>query len=110
MSQNTTREVISKMRERSARRGRKRRSRLLDELCELCGYGRKHAIKLRGGKLPVIGEKATLLRRQIPVRTEHWEVAGPGWIEADTVAHGGESMAGDLEVEGRRKSGSMIDH
>lgn len=33
-----------------------------------------------------------LLRKQIPVRTEHWDVAGPGWVEADTVAHCGESM------------------
>ena len=44
MSQNTTREVILKMRERYGRRGREGRSRLVDELCELCGYGRKHAI------------------------------------------------------------------
>ena len=58
MSQNTTREVIFKMRERYQRRGREGRSRLLDELCELCGYGRKHAIKLLSGKLPVAGEKA----------------------------------------------------
>jgi hypothetical protein len=38
----------------------------------------------------------TLLRKQIPVRTEHWDVAGPGWVEADTVAHCGESMEGDF--------------
>ncbi len=57
MSQNTTREVILRMRERYGRRGCEGRSRLLDELCELCGYGRKHAIKLLGGKLPVAGEK-----------------------------------------------------
>ncbi len=48
ISLNTKREVILKMRERYGRRGR-----LLDELCE---YGRKHAIKLLGGKLPVAGE------------------------------------------------------
>ena len=34
----------------------------------------------------------TLLRRDIPVRTEHWDVAGPGWVEADTVAHCGEFL------------------
>ena len=28
----------------------------------------------------------TLLRKQIPVRTEHWDVSTPGFIEADTVA------------------------
>jgi hypothetical protein len=38
----------------------------------------------------------TLLRSQIPIRTQHWEVSGPGFIEADTVAHCGESMAGEF--------------
>lgn len=38
----------------------------------------------------------TLLRSQIPIRTDHWEVQGPGFIEADTVAHCGESMAGEF--------------
>ena len=38
----------------------------------------------------------TLLRSQIPIRTEHWEVDGPGYLEADTVAHCGESMAGEF--------------
>jgi hypothetical protein len=38
----------------------------------------------------------TLLRTQIPIRTEHWDVAGPGWLEADTVAHCGGSMEGDF--------------
>ena len=184
MSENSRREVILKMRERYAGRGRKGRSRLLDELCELCGYDRKHAIKLLGKKVPAAGGKVrsggprpqyrdaermvvkeiwlsaeqpcgkrlkaavplwlphyerekgsleeglrnrilaisaatldrllapcraslgsrgrcgtrpgTLLRKQIPVRTEHWDVDGPGWIEADTVAHCGESMSGDF--------------
>jgi hypothetical protein len=38
----------------------------------------------------------TLLRSQIPIRTEHWEVSGPGFVEADTVAHCGQSMAGEF--------------
>ncbi len=38
----------------------------------------------------------TLLRRQIPIRTDHWEVQGPGFIEADTVVHCGMSMAGEF--------------
>ena len=38
----------------------------------------------------------TLLRKQIAVRTEHWDVSGPGFIEADTVAHCGQSMAGEF--------------
>jgi hypothetical protein len=36
------------------------------------------------------------VRKQIPVRTEHWDVSMPGFIEADTVAHCGESMAGEF--------------
>src|SRR5512136_1353840 len=38
----------------------------------------------------------TLLKNQIPVRTEHWDVSLPGFFEADTVAHCGNSMAGDF--------------
>jgi len=45
----------------------------------------------RGGTRP-----GTLLRQQIPVRTEHWEINCPGYLEADTVAHGGESTSGDF--------------
>jgi hypothetical protein len=36
-----------------------------------------------------------LLRSQIPVRTEHWDVEGPGFMEADTVAHCGGSLSGE---------------
>jgi hypothetical protein len=184
MSQNSKREVLLKVRERYARRGREGRSKLIDEVCELCGYERKHAIKMLNGRLPIFGGKrrrggprrrygepekrvlkeiwlaaeqpcgkrlkaalplwlphyeaergplgsglrerlleasaatmdrllepcrialgsrgrcgtrpGTLLRKEIPVRTEHWDVAGPGWMEADTVAHCGESMDGDF--------------
>lgn len=38
----------------------------------------------------------TLLRQQIPIRTDHWDVSGPGFVEADTVALCGESLAGDF--------------
>lgn len=184
MSKNSQREVLLKMRERYEGRGREGRSKLIDEVCELCGYERKHAIKVLNGRLPITGEgprrggprrrygeaerevlktiwladeqpcskrlkaavklwlpyyeiehgelggalrerlqelsaatidrllkpvrvslgsrgrcgtrPGTLLRKDIPVRTEHWDVAGPGWVEADTVAHCGESMAGDF--------------
>jgi hypothetical protein len=30
------------------------------------------------------------------VRTEHWDVSGPGYLEADTVAHCGESLSGEF--------------
>jgi len=38
----------------------------------------------------------SLLRNQIPIRTHNWDIAGPGFMEADTVAHCGNSMAGDF--------------
>lgn len=173
------------MRERYRDRGREGRSRLLDEVCEVCGYERKYAMKVLGGRREIAGGRGlkrggsrlrygeaereviktiwlaaeqpcgkrlkealglwlphyereqrrltwelrgrilkasastidrllapcragagsrgrsgtrpgTLLRRQIPIRTEHWDVTGPGYIEADTVAHCGESMAGEF--------------
>ena len=51
MSQNSKREYLEKMKWRYERRGREGRSVLLDELCEVCGYSRKHAIKLMNGSL-----------------------------------------------------------
>ena len=184
MSEKTREEVLKSMRPRYSGRGREGRAKLLDELCESCGYERKYAIKLlrgqrripgkkprKAGSKPTYGEPAravlkeiwlaaeqpcgkrlkvavplwlphfesergnlqealrgqllavsastmdrllapcraslgprglcgtrpgTLLRKQIPVRTEHWDVAGPGWLEADTVAHCGMSMEGDF--------------
>ncbi len=184
LSMGSKKEVLAVMRLRYGGRGRKGRSRLLDEFCELYGCERNYAIKLlrgqrrcegkkkrRSGAKPKYGsgERAilkaiwlgseqpcgkrlkeaialwlpdyerehgrvdeqvrqkllkisaatidrllkpcrvslgsrgrcgtrpgTLLRQQIPIRTEHWDVSGPGWIEADTVAHCGESMAGDF--------------
>ena len=41
--------------QRYGKRGREGRSRLLDEVCELCGYERKYAIKVLGGKRAIIG-------------------------------------------------------
>jgi hypothetical protein len=38
----------------------------------------------------------SLLRNQIPIRTCNWDITGPGFMEADTVAHCGNSMAGDF--------------
>ncbi len=36
----------------------------------------------------------TLLRKQIPLKTNQWDESRPGFLEADTVAHCGDSMAG----------------
>lgn len=36
----------------------------------------------------------TLLKKQIPVKTGQWNESIPGYVEADTVAHCGDNVAG----------------
>lgn len=36
----------------------------------------------------------TLLRKQIPIKTNQWDESKPGFLEADTVAHCGDSLMG----------------
>jgi len=38
----------------------------------------------------------SLLRTEIPIRTQNWDMTRPGYLEADTVAHCGGSMSGDF--------------
>jgi len=38
----------------------------------------------------------TLLRKQIPLKTNQWDETRPGFLEADTVAHCGDTVAGML--------------
>ena len=38
----------------------------------------------------------TLLKKQIPIKTDQWDETRPGFLEADTVAHCGESLLGDF--------------
>jgi hypothetical protein len=49
------------------------------------------ALKGMGGTKP-----GTLLKRQIAIQTESWDEKEPGFLEADTVAHCGESLGGDF--------------
>jgi hypothetical protein len=37
-----------------------------------------------------------ILKTQIPIRTDNWDVTQPGFLEADTVAHCGGSLEGDF--------------
>jgi hypothetical protein len=56
-------------------------------------------LKAERGKHPR-GKSGTkpgsLLRTEIPLRTDFWDVDRPGFVEADTVAHCGNSIAGDF--------------
>ena len=38
----------------------------------------------------------SLLKKQISIRCEHWDITQPGFVEADTVAHCGNSLSGDF--------------
>ena len=38
----------------------------------------------------------TLLKNQIPIRTHNWDITKPGFMEADTVAHCGNSLSGNF--------------
>ena len=38
----------------------------------------------------------SLLKNQIPIRTDNWDINKPGFCEADTVAHCGNSLSGDF--------------
>jgi len=57
---------------------------------------------LRAQRLRVARRRQTttkpgrLLRHQIPIRTHQWDETRPGFLEADTVAHGGTSMSGEF--------------
>ena len=178
MSSIIQKEMLPRMRWRYARRGKKGKTSLINELCEQWGYERKYAIKLLKGTLlkkkknqtkrgrparygkevieallylakvsdwpcgkrlavikmlwlpyyedacgklaPEIREQlesisaaqidrllapykvkrgkswtkpGSILKTQIPIRTDNWDVDRPGFLEADTVAHCGGSLA-----------------
>lgn len=53
--------------------------------------------RMKGHLKGLCGTKpGTLLRNQIPILTDHWDITSPGFLEADTVAHCGNSMAGNF--------------
>lgn len=54
-------------------------------------------VRAASGKRGLSGTKpGTLLKNQIPLQGQAWDVSQPGFIEADTVAHCGNSLAGDF--------------
>ena len=63
------------------------------ELCEDYGYERKYAIKLLRGRCGT--KPGSLLKTEIPIRTGTWDVTQPGYLEVDSVAHCGASLAGE---------------
>lgn len=53
-------------------------------------------VRLRHPKGLCGTKPGTLLRNQIPIKTHNWDVNKPGYMEADTVAHCGNSLEGDF--------------
>lgn len=51
----------------------------------------EHPLRGRCGTKP-----GSLLKTEIPIRTGTWDVVRPGYLEADSVAHCGASLAGDF--------------
>jgi len=52
---------------------------------------RKYGARGRSGTRP-----GTQLLHQIPIKTSHWDISEPGFMQADTVGHGGDSTEGDF--------------
>jgi hypothetical protein len=54
-------------------------------------------VRLVHGRKGLSGTRpGSLLKNQIPIRTHFWDVSQPGFMEADTVAHCGNSLAGSF--------------
>ncbi len=51
MSYESRKEYIHRMGHRYKRASKRYKTRLIDEVCQVCGYERKYAIKLLGGKI-----------------------------------------------------------
>ena len=61
--------------------------RTLDRLLE--------PLRVRGGRR-CLTRPGSLLRQQIPIRGSVWDEGDPGWLEVDTVALCGGSVAGEV--------------
>lgn len=53
----------------------------------------KHSVKRR---LYGTTRPGSLLKQMIPIKTEHWDVTLPGYLEIDLVSHSGPSAAGEF--------------
>jgi hypothetical protein len=54
-------------------------------------------VRVAHGRRGLSGTRpGSLLKTQIPIRTGFWDISQPGFMEADTVAHCGNSLAGDF--------------
>jgi hypothetical protein len=54
----------------------------------------RHKVGLHRGRCGT--KPGGLLKNQIPIRTDNWDITQPGFLEADTVAHCGGSLEGSF--------------
>jgi hypothetical protein len=59
---------------------------------------RRHLKRVKRCSVVPLGttKPGNMLKKQIAVRYGRWDEANPGWLESDTVAHGGDSAAGQF--------------
>lgn len=59
---------------------------------------RRLAKKRRALKRRIYGrtKPGTLLKDQIPIRTDNWDITQPGFVEIDLVSHSGSSASGEF--------------
>lgn len=59
---------------------------------------RRHVKRAKRRSVVPLGttKPGNLLKKQIAVRYGRWDEENPGWLESDTVAHGGDSSAGQF--------------
>jgi hypothetical protein len=57
---------------------------------------RLHAVRTATRRLYGRTKPGTLLKHQIPIRTERWDVGEPGWGEIDLVSHSGSCGEGEF--------------
>lgn len=83
MSQKVREEMLPRLRQRYAMRGREGRSRMIDELCEQFGYSRKHAIKLLNARAGWGGDPAVRKGRPVVYEPQVVEVLWCIWRAAE---------------------------
>jgi len=67
-------------------------------LIEISASTIERLLRVKKNRYEKIGLATTkpgsLIRKQIPIKTQQWDESSPGYIEADTVAHCGGSLSG----------------
>jgi transposase InsO family protein len=72
--------------------------RIEEQLLAISPRQMDRRLKVRKGRIRtrIYGrtKPGTLLKHQIPIKTDNWDVKDPGWTEVDTVSHSGNNAEG----------------